>query len=75
MLHGLRQQQAVLAPGLRQFATGGVACVDLFLLRPSLANRVTMAALGGFNRAVAGMKGLVRRAGLEKHAKKVRRGS
>jgi Acetyltransferase (GNAT) domain len=59
----------------RQFATGGVACVDLFLLRPSLANRVTMAALGGFNRGVAGMKALVQRAGLEKLAKKVRRGA
>lgn len=59
----------------RQFATGGVACVDLFLLRPSLANRVTMAALGGFNRAVAGAKTLVSKAGLGKLAKKVRRGS
>jgi hypothetical protein len=59
----------------RQFATGGVACVDLFLLRPSLANRVTMASLGGFNRGVAGVKALVKRAGLEKVAKKVRRGS
>jgi len=59
----------------RQFATGGVACVDLFLLRPSLANRVTMAALGGFNRGVAGAKALVQRAGLERIAKKVRRGS
>jgi CelD/BcsL family acetyltransferase involved in cellulose biosynthesis len=58
----------------RQFATGGVDCVDLFLLRPSLANRVTMAALGGFNRAVAGVKRVVTRAGLEKAAKKVRRG-
>jgi hypothetical protein len=58
----------------RQFATGGVDCVDLFLLRPSLANRVTMGALGGFNRGVAGVKALVKRAGLEKLAKKVRRG-
>lgn len=59
----------------RQFATGGVACVDLFLLRPSLANRVTMAALGGFNHGVAGVKALVQRVGAEKLAKKVRRGS
>jgi CelD/BcsL family acetyltransferase involved in cellulose biosynthesis len=59
----------------RQFATGGVECVDLLLLRPSLANRVTMAALGGFNRGVAGVKRAVNAAGLGKLAKKVRRGS
>jgi CelD/BcsL family acetyltransferase involved in cellulose biosynthesis len=58
----------------RQFATGGIACVDLLLLRPSLANRMTMAALGGFNRAVAAAKRGVQAAGLEKLAKKVRRG-
>ena len=58
----------------RQFATGGVDCVDLFLLRPSLANRVTMGALGGFNRGVAGVKALVNKAGLGKFAKKLRRG-
>ncbi len=58
----------------RQFATGGVACVDLLLLRPSLANRVTMAALGGFNRAVAGAKRVVLGAGLGGLAKRVRRG-
>jgi CelD/BcsL family acetyltransferase involved in cellulose biosynthesis len=59
----------------RQFSTGGVACVDLLLLRPSLANRVTMAALGGFNQVVATGKRAVNAAGLEKLAKKVRRGS
>src|SRR3546814_4337924 len=37
----------------RQFATGGVACVDLMLLRPSLANRAVIAALAGFDRAMA----------------------
>lgn len=58
----------------RQLATGGVACVDLLLLRPSLANRVTMAALGGFDRVVAAGKRVVRAAGLEKAAKKLRRG-
>lgn len=58
----------------RQFATGGVACVDLLLLRPSLANRATMAALGSFNRAVAGAKRAVLGAGLERLAKWVRRG-
>jgi CelD/BcsL family acetyltransferase involved in cellulose biosynthesis len=59
----------------RQFATGGVPCVDLLLLRPSLANRVTMAALGGFDRGVALVKRGVQAAGLQKFAKKVRRGS
>ena len=58
----------------RQFATDGVACVDLLLLRPSLANRVTMAALGSFNRSVALAKSGVHRAGLGKLAKKLRRG-
>ena len=59
----------------RQFATGGVACVDLLLLRPSLANRVAMAALGGFNRGVALVKRGVHAAGLGKLARKLRRGS
>jgi CelD/BcsL family acetyltransferase involved in cellulose biosynthesis len=58
----------------RQFASGGVACVDLLLLRPSLANRLTTVALGGFNRAVALGKRAVNGAGLGKLAKKVRRG-
>ncbi|WP_240700236.1 GNAT family N-acetyltransferase [Sphingomonas gei] len=59
----------------RQFATGGVECLDLLLLRPTLANRATMAALGGFNRAVAGAKRLVQGAGLAALAKRVRRGA
>jgi len=35
----------------RQFATAGTSCVDLLLLRPTLANRATVAALGAFDRA------------------------
>ncbi|MBO9621340.1 MAG: GNAT family N-acetyltransferase [Sphingomonas sp.] len=58
----------------RQLASGGVACVDLLLLRPSLANRVTMAALAGFNRLVAEAKRAVQGAGLGGWAKKLRRG-
>jgi CelD/BcsL family acetyltransferase involved in cellulose biosynthesis len=58
----------------RQFATGGVACVDLLLLRPGLANRLTTTALGGFNASVALAKRAVNAAGLEKLARKVRRG-
>lgn len=58
----------------RQLATGGVACVDLLLLRPSLANRLTTVALGGFNNSVALAKRTVNGAGLGKLAKKIRRG-
>lgn len=58
----------------RQFATGGVACVDVLLLRPSLANRAILAALSGFDRSVAAAKTLVQRAGLQGLARKVRRG-
>lgn len=59
----------------RQFATGGVACVDLLLLRPTLANRTVMAALGGFNASVALVKRAVQRAGLGGFAKRLRRGA
>lgn len=58
----------------RQFATGGVACVDLLLLRPTLGNRAVMAALGGFNGVVAVAKRAVRGAGLSGFAKQLRRG-
>lgn len=58
----------------RQFATGGVPCLDLLLLRPSLANRVTTAALGGFNRVVAGGKAVAQAAGAEGLSRKLRRG-
>jgi CelD/BcsL family acetyltransferase involved in cellulose biosynthesis len=58
----------------RQLASGGVDCVDLLLLRPSLANRLTTVALGGFNKGVAGTKRVVNAAGLGKIARKVRRG-
>ncbi|MDP5278812.1 GNAT family N-acetyltransferase [Sphingomonas sp. DG1-23] len=58
----------------RQFATGGVACVDVLLLRPTLANRVTMAALAGFDASVARVKRTVNGAGLGGLAKRVRRG-
>jgi CelD/BcsL family acetyltransferase involved in cellulose biosynthesis len=58
----------------RQYSTGGVPCLDLLLLRQTVANRVTTAALGGFNRAVAGGKALVEAAGAAKLARKLRRG-
>ena len=40
----------------RQFATGGTPCVDLLLLRPTLANRATLAALRLFDKGVATAK-------------------
>jgi hypothetical protein len=45
----------------RQFATGHVEACDLFLLRPTIANRAAMAALKGFDRAVAWAKRIRRR--------------
>lgn len=35
----------------RQFATGSVACIDLLLLRPTIANRALAVMLGGFEGA------------------------
>ncbi|WP_200911562.1 GNAT family N-acetyltransferase [Sphingomonas sp. Leaf33] len=58
----------------RTLSTGGVACVDLLLLRPTMANRAAVAALGTFDGGVALVKRAVARAGLESLAKKVRRG-
>jgi CelD/BcsL family acetyltransferase involved in cellulose biosynthesis len=57
----------------RVFATGGVACVDLLLLRPSLANLGWVAALDAFDGAVAGAKALLDRPGLRPIAKTLRR--
>ena len=57
----------------RSFATDSVDCVDLLLLRASLANRATLAALGGFNRGVAAAKQATARLGLEKLTKRLRR--
>ncbi len=58
----------------RALATGGVECIDLLLLRPTLANRATIAALAGFDRVVAGAKAVVAKGGLQDWAKRVRRG-
>ena len=57
----------------RQFATGGVECCDVLLLRPALANRAAIAALAGFDGSMALAKNLVARFGLQHVAKKVRR--
>lgn len=47
------------------FGTGGVACASFVLLRPTLANRALLAALAGFDGAVAAGKALARRSGAE----------
>jgi hypothetical protein len=57
----------------RSLSTGGIACVDLLLLRPTLANRVVLAALGGFDRTVALAKAAARHPSLARIARRVRR--
>ncbi|OYY89346.1 MAG: GNAT family N-acetyltransferase [Sphingomonas sp. 28-66-16] len=57
----------------RQFATGGIGCIDLLLLRASLANRVTTMALGGFDRTMALGKHATEQLGLQAVARKIRR--
>lgn len=57
----------------RQFATGGVACVDLLLLRRTPANRALLTALTGFDGAMAVAKRGVKRLGVERLTRKVRR--
>ena len=57
----------------RQFATGGAACVDLLLLRPTLSNRAAITALGAFDTATATAKRFADHPALKGVAKKVRR--
>jgi CelD/BcsL family acetyltransferase involved in cellulose biosynthesis len=57
----------------RQFATGGVECVDLLLLRATIANRALLAALAGFDGGIMLAKAAVQRLNLQGIAKKVRR--
>ncbi|MBC3943220.1 GNAT family N-acetyltransferase [Sphingomonas albertensis] len=57
----------------RQFSTGGTACVDVLLLRPTLGNRATVAALRGFDSAIALAKRAATHPALTKLAKKIRR--
>ncbi len=57
----------------RQFATGGVDCIDMLLLRASLANRLTTVALGNFDRAAALGKKATHQLGLHGLARKLRR--
>ena len=57
----------------RSFATNGAECLDLLLLRATLTNRATIAALGAFDRGAAWGKLAVARWGLAGLAKKLRR--
>ncbi len=57
----------------RQFATGGVACADVLLLRRTLANQLAVAALAGFDRTMASAKQRVAQLGLQRFARKLRR--
>lgn len=57
----------------RQFATGGTACVDLLLLRRTLANRAIIAALGAFDGVLARAKRVSAHPALQPLAKQVRR--
>jgi CelD/BcsL family acetyltransferase involved in cellulose biosynthesis len=57
----------------RLFGTGAVECVDLLLLRPTLANRLTGAALNGFDASVRLAKEAARRLGAENLARAFRR--
>jgi CelD/BcsL family acetyltransferase involved in cellulose biosynthesis len=57
----------------RLFATGGVPCVDLLLLRPSLGNLGWVRALAGFDRAVAAGKSLLDRPAFRPLIRAIRR--
>lgn len=55
------------------FATGTVECIDLLLLRPTLANLAVGHALAAFDASVALAKRLVSRCGLDSLARRIRR--
>lgn len=57
----------------RLFATGGIDCVDLLLLRPTLSNRAIGHALGLFDNLVAVAKRAVTGLGLDAVLRSVRR--
>jgi len=50
----------------RLFSTGSIDCVDLLLLRPTLANRLIGHGLAAFDGAVAGVKTLLAKLRLER---------
>ena len=58
----------------RSMASGGIACVDLLLLRPTPMNRALLAALRAFDGGAAWGKAALGRWGLAHWAKRLRRG-
>jgi hypothetical protein len=61
------------AVGVQALASAGLPCVDLLLLRPSLANRAATVAQGTLDRAATLGKRSVERLGLERLANRFRR--
>ncbi|WP_238560115.1 GNAT family N-acetyltransferase [Sphingomonas sp. Mn802worker] len=57
----------------RGLASGGVACRDELLLRPTIANRVAVAAVGGFDAAMVVAKRWSEAPALKRFAQHVRR--
>jgi CelD/BcsL family acetyltransferase involved in cellulose biosynthesis len=57
----------------RQFATGGIDCVDLLLVRPTPGNLIAGYALNAFDRGVAFAKAAVSALGLARAARRLRR--
>ncbi|WP_254620932.1 GNAT family N-acetyltransferase [Sphingomonas sp. CL5.1] len=57
----------------RALASGGVACRDLLLLRPTLANRAAVAAVGGFDAAMRVASRAARTPALAGLARRIRR--
>lgn len=57
----------------RALATGGVACRDLLLLRPTLGNRAAVAAVGGFDAAMRVAARAARAPALAGIARRIRR--
>lgn len=57
----------------RQFSTGGTACVDVLLLRSTLANRAAIAALQTFDTVTATAKRVATRSILKRLADRIRR--
>ncbi|MFM9827136.1 MAG: GNAT family N-acetyltransferase [Sphingomonas sp.] len=57
----------------RQFASGGVDCVDLLLLRRTVGNAATVAALSVFDQTMAIAKRATAQLGLEALARRLRR--
>ncbi|BCA62417.1 hypothetical protein HMP09_1651 [Sphingomonas sp. HMP9] len=57
----------------RQFSSAGTACVDVLLLRPTLANRSTLLALRTFDAAIALAKRAATVPLVDRLAKKIRR--